>query len=331
MPRIEYIDAMRGFTMILVVFSHVCKLTFATDSETNNIFILFRMPLFFFISGLMSYSIYTKQLMKKRIRNRILCQLLPTIIVAAIFCATFSIPFRTIITDNFKAGYWFTIVMVEFFLLYMFFVLIIKKFKINLTHQTIILILFLIIINISKTILYKLHVFNNPIAEIVSLSLFFNYLPYFIFGILAKMHLNIFIKILNFKYSILLAIITFIGLLFYDVYGRSTFIQGFLGIIIIYRFFEFYKSFFSSKTTIGKSLSYIGKHTLEIYLIHYFFIFSLVEFAKHIDLTIIQSSWIVELVVFLLISIIIVAFCLFTAKFTKISPILHSLLFGFKK
>ncbi len=100
MPRIEYIDAMRGFTMILVVFSHVCKLTFATDSETNNIFILFRMPLFFFISGLMSYSIYTKQLMKKRIRNRILCQLLPTIIVAAIFCATFSIPFRTIITDN---------------------------------------------------------------------------------------------------------------------------------------------------------------------------------------------------------------------------------------
>lgn len=45
--RIEYIDAMRGFTMILVVFSHVCTLTFVTESVTNNIFILFRMPLFF--------------------------------------------------------------------------------------------------------------------------------------------------------------------------------------------------------------------------------------------------------------------------------------------
>lgn len=193
-PRIEYIDAMRGFTMILVVFSHVCIHTFDTESAVNNIFILFRMPLFFFISGLMSYSIYTKQLMKKRIRNRILCQLLPTIIVAVIFCITYTISFETFITDTFKSGYWFTIVMVEFFLLYMFYVLIIKKLKINLTYQTIFLISLIFITSISKSILYRLHILTLPTAKILSLTLFCDYLPYFLFGILAKMHLNIFLE-----------------------------------------------------------------------------------------------------------------------------------------
>lgn len=322
---------MRGFTMILVVFSHVCTLTFVTESVTNNIFILFRMPLFFFISGLMSYTIYTRQLIKRRLRNRILCQLIPTIIVGLLFCFTFSKSIGTAVTDNFKAGYWFTIVMVEFFLLYMLYVIIINRFKINITTQTTFLIILIFITNIFKTILFKYGIFTNTIAEVFSLSIFFSYLPYFLFGILSKMNQSLFIRFLNNKYSIPIAIVGFIGLLFYDILGRSAFIQGFLGIVIIYRFFEYYKSFFSSKTTLGSYLCYIGKHTLEIYLIHYFFIYSLINFAQHINLTTIQSSWLVEIIIFLIISIIVIVFCLFTTTFIKISPILYSLLFGFKK
>lgn len=51
--RIEYIDALRGFTMILVVFSHVemTSLGFETPTFLNSMFMSFRMPLFFFISG----------------------------------------------------------------------------------------------------------------------------------------------------------------------------------------------------------------------------------------------------------------------------------------
>ena len=50
--RIEYIDAMRGFTMILVVYSHICHFCFG-DSLLgfNAVFFLFRLPCFFFISG----------------------------------------------------------------------------------------------------------------------------------------------------------------------------------------------------------------------------------------------------------------------------------------
>lgn len=57
--RISYLDALRGFTMILVVVSHVAKFL---DVETlspgslHYYFNNFRMPLFFFISGFVFYK-----------------------------------------------------------------------------------------------------------------------------------------------------------------------------------------------------------------------------------------------------------------------------------
>ena len=55
--RIEYIDALRGFTMILVVFSHVEWFSFDLRSSfINDLFISFRMPLFFWVSGFIAYK-----------------------------------------------------------------------------------------------------------------------------------------------------------------------------------------------------------------------------------------------------------------------------------
>ena len=56
--RIEYIDTMRGFTMILVVFAHVCHFCLG-DSRMgyNAVFILFRLPCFFMISGWLFESV----------------------------------------------------------------------------------------------------------------------------------------------------------------------------------------------------------------------------------------------------------------------------------
>ena len=73
--RIEYIDAMRGFTMLLVVYSHILVFSYentliydlhagglnligAGEGNAltfNSLFVLFRMPLFFFISGFIIY------------------------------------------------------------------------------------------------------------------------------------------------------------------------------------------------------------------------------------------------------------------------------------
>lgn len=57
--RIGYIDALRGFTMLLVVFSHIetfCYDIPFNESILSSLFITFRMPMFFFISGYIAYK-----------------------------------------------------------------------------------------------------------------------------------------------------------------------------------------------------------------------------------------------------------------------------------
>ena len=58
-PRLEWLDALRGFTMILVVANHVAGMGFGEEwkhSSAIPFLILFRMPLFFFVSGFLSYK-----------------------------------------------------------------------------------------------------------------------------------------------------------------------------------------------------------------------------------------------------------------------------------
>lgn len=56
--RVEYIDAMRGFAIILVIIGHLIQ-TYYCNVYSNAIFRViysFHMPLFFFISGCVSKS-----------------------------------------------------------------------------------------------------------------------------------------------------------------------------------------------------------------------------------------------------------------------------------
>ena len=58
-PRLEWLDALRGFTMILVVANHVSQMGFEQQwklSSSLPFLLLFRMPLFFFVSGFLAYK-----------------------------------------------------------------------------------------------------------------------------------------------------------------------------------------------------------------------------------------------------------------------------------
>ena len=52
-PRLEWLDALRGFTMIMVVANHVLGLGFGMNGKVSasmQFLVMFRMPLFFFVS-----------------------------------------------------------------------------------------------------------------------------------------------------------------------------------------------------------------------------------------------------------------------------------------
>ena len=57
--RIEYIDALRGFTMILVVFQHVaayCWMINGKGISIHDYLTQIRMPMFYFISGFVLFK-----------------------------------------------------------------------------------------------------------------------------------------------------------------------------------------------------------------------------------------------------------------------------------
>lgn len=122
--RIGYIDAMRGFTMILVIFAHVCHFCLGDDRMGYNaVFILFRLPCFFFISGWLFEPIAQRPF-KTVARHKMMVQLLPTFIFLLLLAPP---PFFFHQLGTLKGGYWFTFVLFEFFILYMLIVRLGKK------------------------------------------------------------------------------------------------------------------------------------------------------------------------------------------------------------
>ena len=115
--RIQYIDALRGFAMLMVVFAHVeiySFFGFKADTPLTKIISMIHMPLFFFISGLCVYKRKRRYRLAK-IKGDFLRLIIPALIVGLIY-AEFRV--NSFLADNMKAGYWFTISLFEMLLIY---------------------------------------------------------------------------------------------------------------------------------------------------------------------------------------------------------------------
>ena len=120
-PRLEWLDALRGFTMILVVAYHVAEMGFGESwrhSSSMPFLVLFRMPLFFFVSGFLAYKasqVWNMRNFGSLIWKKLKVQTIPTIVF---FCLAMAIlnkhvlpAMETSFHSPYKGGYWFTIVL----------------------------------------------------------------------------------------------------------------------------------------------------------------------------------------------------------------------------
>ena len=111
--------------MLLVVFSHVLLFSFKSDLSFsfNSIFVTFRMPLFFSLSGFFFF----KPLRFRRFhdlisfdKKKFVVQIIPTLFFSFIYCEVFDLSFSALWLSSSKYGYWFTIVLFIFFIIYSF-------------------------------------------------------------------------------------------------------------------------------------------------------------------------------------------------------------------
>lgn len=340
--RLSYIDALRGLAILFIVFGHIPMYCYHTEDEFTSIRCftsLVQLPIFFFVSGFV-FRIKNMSITwvggSKFILNKFIQLIIPTIIIATIYFLLNDNSLTQYFSDKFKGGYWFTLTLFEFIFIQYIWEIFTEKIHIrtnNIVYSSLSLLL--------SGILYLLSLPNitlkiGDIGNIIGIPMFRYYL-YFLFGIIIRNNIN---YIVQWKYkNHLIAIIIIIFFLLFIAnqiphkLSGAVFHLNLIGIEIstlsvTFMLFYKYRDFFSSKHRAATLFKFIGKRTLEIYLLHYFFLPKDLEvfgdfFTKH-------QAIVLETFFSGVITLLVVGLCLLVSELIRCSPILSKYLLGTK-
>lgn len=336
--RIEFIDAMRGFSMIMVVYGHIECFSlygFHHDTFIGTIIRTFWMPLFFFISGFVhalsekpNFSIKNEIIKKARVL------LVPTLSIGALYVILFcDWDFISAIRNAAKFGYWFTIVTFEIFTLYF----LLKKSKVGLLWM------FLLgIVLYALKLPMKLNATLCEIGNVLSLHYMFEFFQFFVLGVICSKYKDVFFEKL--QKNLVFLIVGYVILLYlkFNIIGfdyrsdlylhiistLNDWILGYIGVFIVVAVFRKYASSFKKTTYCGKGLQFIGQRTLDIYLLHYFLLPALPMVGNFFKQ---YPNLVIELTFGIFLSLLIIGCCLLVSSILRTSRFFEYWMFGGKK
>ena len=328
--RIEYIDAMRGFTMILVVYSHVCHFCLG-DSLLgfNGTFFLFRLPCFFFISGWLFEPVSRKPF-RQIARKKFMVQIVPTFIFLLLLAPP---PEFFHQLGALKGGYWFTFVLFEFFIIYMLIVRLGSKWRPWVT-MTIVIASFCYAryYNDIQTSAVGIQSWMVNALGFMSVALW-RFFLFFYIGAWVRRHFDAFIQWTSKPAMIILIVAVFFVVastphldnIWYEM--LRFYVGGISGMWMVFTCFRLSDSWLK-KIHLSKPLQYVGTRTLDIYLLHYFFLPRfLMTYSPQLHA---YNNSLLEFVVIMGISIIVLALSLLASYVIRLSPFLGHYLFGVK-
>ena len=163
---------------------------------------------------------------------------------------------------------------------------------------------------------------------------------FFFLGTLVKRHFAVFIQWTNKLWLMALIVIGFVVIALqphsddaitqYFIFS----IGGILGMTMVFTFFRYlytspllspYSSIFHHPSSI---LKFVGTRTLDIYLLHYFFLPRfLLSYSDQLQA---YDSKLIEFSVVMLLAMVVVAICLLMSYIIRLSPFLGHYLFGVK-
>ena len=281
--RIQFIDAMRGFTMLLVVFGHIFIYTFQygeAETMVSSFFITFRMPMFFFISGYIGYKSierWTLPFYLSNLRKKAFIQLVPSLFFLFCYKLIHDHDFiRTVITTGANI-YWFTQVLFEFFFVYFTVSLICNKTSAKLFN------LIMITIAVMTIFILSFCFHPNAVTGVLSLRAFCRYFHFFVLGLLCRKYNDKFLHLITQQGMMTFLITLFFGLfllmwshyinvgslayrLIHDILIR------YAGLLLVFSLFANHAEYFEQGGRISRAMQFVGKRTLDIFLLHYFFL-----------------------------------------------------------
>ena len=323
--RLEYIDAMRGFAILFIVFGHIPLYCYGIADEQLSSFraltSLLQLPMFFFVSGF----VLNPQKMLNRGGEMWYSKFRQLIVPAMFFCGIYVLINKTDIiyclTDKFKCGYWFTLTLFEFIIIQCLWDFIAKALNINDKKKKYII--------LSVVVALVFYILSMPtvsnrlgrVSGIVGIPML-RYYMYFAAGQLIRLNLE---NLFQYKYRDTLVSVIIFGFLLSAVYNWcfNVELSGALFHVnfIIFELFAllsvfvlFYKkrTYFSSSSRVSKAITFIGRRTLDIYLLHYFFLPKDLSVFGHYFVN--HPAPILELAFGGIVTILIVAVCLIVSE-----------------
>lgn len=330
----QWVDAMRGFSMILVVFSHVsmCMGQTTDDSVLCAILQSFRMPLFFFVSGFFSYRAldwWTRGRISDILSRKVKAQ----IFSAILFTSMYQLFTMGGVNLTFGLGrYWFTIALFQMYLAYLLLSVFSRALKKDIVIPALII--------ISLTLIGVLSVYRNSSAwawNFFSWIHISHYMQFFTLGIICSRYRQQFTSLLCNNKFITTMIIGW-AVCQYLQFNESLIDPIPFGRVIacreLLRFFALFtvismfygaRDYYQENTQCSRALKAIGRRTLDIYFLHFFFLpdlhFMTPWFAGN-------RMLIVQLFTTLTVSLAIVALCMLISSVIRRSATLANVLFG---
>lgn len=273
--RIGYLDALKCLGIFLMIEGHVRALVMGVkpyDSLSGMMLYSFNMPIFFFVSGLLAYK---NSLTCKEIGRRTWQKFVFLVIPAFMFSLFSDLlaqdnPLDVFINKGF-GKYWFTFTLFECFVVYYLAHLIFR-------NETVRHIVLLVMAFAGVGLLSVFQKFGPAILDMNHLT---KYFQFFMFGVLAMRYKENYEKLMKnegVKTVTLLAFFVLLFLMNYTFWPKLVFhvvrdiVLRYLGTFVVISFFVCHASWFDRENKGMSMVREIGKKSLAVYMLHYFFI-----------------------------------------------------------
>lgn len=344
--RFLYIDCIKGVMILFVLYYHIMWLGVKfKDSPTKEFFDLVCMQSFFFISGFVSYrqviDCHFRDIVYD-IRKKIVRLLLPTIVMFLFCCFYYKLDINYYVHNEFKSGYWFTYVLFLIFLLHSLVNYLVNKLSEKIRMKQTVADIILVIMGGCLYFAYDriYGMLNNEFYKIFSLQFVLKYYIFYVIGYIARKYELLFEKfIVDNTFSIfVLLIVASCPMLFAEIDLSKKVIQLIVSLSqVIFVYICFKKATcFQKENRLSHHLALMGKYSMSIYFLHYYFIFNIPYALQFISYE--QEASICfrgagnyllpEILVILPVAIILAYFSIGIRKIVDYVPFLSNFLFG---
>ncbi len=228
--------------------------------------------------------------------------------------------------------FWFTIVLFQYFAIYLAFSLFAKWARKGWLMDA-----GMVAASCVSLLAFIIAPGKSTLWMVLCMENFCKYLQFYTLGILCRKYMGVFASVCSkdwFRTGSILGFIVLLLLYFHDDFKASggvlyqavhdIFVR-YAGVFVVVAYFYAKKDFFDQKNRFNSLLGLIGRRTLDIYMIHYFFLPDLSFMGDFLKC---DSMILGQIFVGLLLSAMVIAVCLLLSSILRTSRFLSEWLFG---